>query len=61
MKRKHKRIKEIAEKILTLEHEIDKDRNVESNKKKIEILMNSLSIEDMLEVDDYIFTKELTK
>lgn len=61
-----KKLKKLAEEILANEKIIEDqnalDKVVKSAKEKIEIIMNSLSLEDMLALDDYIMeNKYLTK
>lgn len=55
--RKNKKIKQIAEKILKLERECQEGKDVQENMAKIEKITSILSLEDMLEVDDYITKK----
>ena len=59
MKDKQKqRIKILAQKIADLESEIRLGENVQENQKKIENIVSSLSFEDMIRIDDYIFKKK---
>ena len=51
-----KKIKRIAEQILELERDLQKGKNVEENQAKLEKIANSLSIEEMIIIDDYIDT-----
>ena len=65
MKRKNKKIKlssalkEVANKIYSLELECQEGKNVQENQQKIENIMSSLSFEDVLLLDDYIQRKKL--
>ena len=54
-----KSIKEIAEQVVTLEKLIQGKVNTKDNINKLNSLCESLSLEDMLAVDDYIFRKKL--
>lgn len=59
---RNKRIKRIAQKIVNLEEELQLGKNVKENQQKIEDIMSSLSVEDMLQIDEYITKKKfLTK
>ena len=63
---KEKELKKLAEEILANEKIIEDqnalDKVVKSAKEKIEIIMNSLSLEDILALDNYIMeNKYLTK
>lgn len=51
-----KKIKRIAEQILELERDLQRGKNVEENQAKLEKIANSLSIEEMIIIDDYIDT-----
>ncbi len=53
-----KEIKRIAKKIIALEKELKLGKNVKSNEQKIEEIMKSLSLEEMLELDQIICQKE---
>lgn len=60
-KQKHdKRIVRLANQIAKLEEEIILGRNVQINSDKIQSICASLSLEDMLEIDEYIATKNKT-
>ena len=59
MKDKKKRIKRLAEKIVQLEKQAREGKNEQEVMSKIQNITDSLSIEDMLEIDEYIFTKKL--
>lgn len=52
-----KRLEKIARRILNLQLEINKGRNVEENEEEIQRLSEDLSIEDMLWIDEYITEK----
>ena len=54
-----KKIEKIAKQIVTLEKECDLGKNVKVNMAEIEKIVSTLSIEEMLEVDDYIIRKKL--
>jgi hypothetical protein len=55
----NKSIKEIAEQVVTLEKLIQGKTDTKDNINKLNSLCESLSLEDMLAVDDYIFRKKL--
>ena len=59
MKDEKKRIKRLAEKIVQLEKQARDGKNEQEVMSKIQNITDSLSIEDMLEIDEYIFTKKL--
>ena len=52
-----KRLEKIARRILNLQLEINKGRNVEENEEEIQRLSEDLSMEDMLWIDEYITEK----
>jgi hypothetical protein len=54
-----KKIKKIAEQIVELEKNIELGKDVQSSQQKIENIILSLSFEDVLKLDDYIFKKNL--
>lgn len=56
---KEKQLQKIADKILQLEANIEKDFEVEKSQNEIEKIMSKLSMEDMLELDDLIFSQKL--
>lgn len=57
-----KKIKKLAEQIFILEKECQLGNNVQENMNKIEQLTQTLSLNEMLEVDTYIMEKKfLTK
>lgn len=56
---RNKRIKRIAQKIVNLEEGLQLGKNVKENQQKIEDIMSSLSVEDMLQIDEYITKKKL--
>lgn len=60
-RKRSKELKKIAQRIRNLEELIRLGKNVKSNQDEIQRIMNSLSIEDMLEIDEYIMSKTLTK
>lgn len=55
----NKSIKKIAEQVVTLEKLIQGKTDTKDNINKLNSLCESLSLEDMLAVDDYIFRKKL--
>lgn len=55
----NKSIKEIAEQVVTLEKLIQGKTDTKDNINKLNSLCESLSLEDMLAVDDYIFKEKL--
>lgn len=55
----NKSIKEIAEQVVTLEKLIQGKTDTKDNINKLNSLCESLSLEDILAVDDYIFRKKL--
>lgn len=55
----NKSIKEIAEQVVILEKLIQGKTDTKDNINKLNSLCESLSLEDMLAVDDYIFRKKL--
>lgn len=55
----NKKIKNLSEQIAGLEQELLLGKNVSENQDKINIIMSTLSLEEMLEVDDYITTNGL--
>jgi hypothetical protein len=59
MKNKNKHLKLLAEKIVLLEKELELGKNVKENQAKIEEIILSLSFEEVLELDNYIFEKNL--
>lgn len=60
-RKRSKELKKIAQRIRNLEEMIRLGKNVKSNQDEIQKIMNTLSIEDMLEIDEYIMSKTLTK
>ena len=54
MRNNKKDLKKIAKQIADLEKEIRLGKDVKSAEHQIEVLMCSLSLEDMLELDEYI-------
>lgn len=56
---KKKNIKKLALEIARLEKECQSGNNISKNMNKIEQLIQGLSLEDMLAIDDYILEKKL--
>ena len=56
---KKKNIKKLAHQIVRLEKECQSGNNISENMNKIEQLIQGLSLEDMLAIDDYILEKKL--
>ena len=56
---KKKNIKKLAQQIARLEKECQSRNNISENMNKIEQLIQGLSLEDMLAIDDYILEKKL--
>ena len=52
-------IKRLAEIIVKLEKNIQSKNNIAESKDNIEQLISTLSLEDMLAIDDYIISKNL--
>ena len=67
MKRKNKKIKlssalkEVANKIYSLELECQEGKNVQENMTKIEKIMSSLSLTEVMQIDEYLTTKFFDK
>lgn len=67
MKRKNKKIKlpsalkEVANKIYSLELECQEGKNVQENMTKIEEIMSSLSLTEVMQIDEYLTTKFFDK
>lgn len=67
MKRKNKKIKlssalkEVANKIYSLELECQEGKNVQENMTKIEEIMSSLSFTEVMQIDEYLTTKFFDK
>lgn len=59
MKDKNKKIKILAQKIVKLERECTLGNNVQENMKEIQNITDSLSLEEMLQIDEYITKKKL--
>lgn len=60
--KKKKNIKTIAEQIMELEKQCQSGTNISENLTKMEQLIEGLSLQDMLAIDDYIVSKKfLTK
>ncbi len=56
---KNKEIKDLALKIVKMEQELFKGKNVQENMKEIQEISKTLSLEDMLMIDDYITKNKL--
>ena len=56
---KKKNIKMIAEEIARLEKSYQSKNNVSESLNKLEQIIQTLSLEDMLAIDDYILEKKL--
>lgn len=56
---KNKEIKNLAFKIVKMEQELSKGKNVQENMKEIQEISKTLSLEDMLMIDDYITKNKL--
>lgn len=61
MKDERKNIEIIAEQLLILEKQCQSKNNVSDIISKIEQITMNLSLEEMLEIDEYIMKKILTK
>lgn len=67
MKRKNKKIKlssalkEVANKIYSLELECQEGKNVQENMTNIEEIMSSLSLTEVMQIDEYLTTKFFDK
>lgn len=60
MKEKRKKhIKILADKIVRMEKELLLGNNIQENQAKIESIMGSLALDEMLELDEYIMRKKL--
>lgn len=55
-----KKINKIADQIMVLEEECQKDINISENLKKMEELMKDLSLEEILELNEILEKKFLT-
>ena len=58
---KKEKLEQLALKIISLEEECQQNKNVEKNLIEMEKLTMTLSLEDMLAIDEYITKKLLTK
>lgn len=56
---KNKEIKDLALKIVKMEQELSKGKNVQENMKDIQEISKTLSLEDMFMIDDYITKNKL--
>ena len=67
MKRKNKKIKlssalkEVANEIYSLELKCQEGKNVQENMTKIEEIMSSLSLTEVMQIDEYLTTKFFDK
>lgn len=61
MKDKKNKIKILSEKIARYEEQIHLGKNVQENQNKIEKIMESLSVDDYLQIEDYIDEHQLLK
>ena len=52
-------IKILAQKIAKAEQEIRLGKNVQENQQKIEDIVSSISFDDMMAIDDYIYREKL--
>lgn len=57
--KQNKHLKIAAQKIMKAEKELLLGKNIKENQQKIEDIMSSLSVEDMLQIDEYITKKKL--
>lgn len=57
MKKISKKLQRLANEIWNLEREIQRGNNVEENQNKIEKITDSLSLEDMIVIDEYLMSK----
>lgn len=59
-KQKHKEfIKRKASKIIELENQMRLGKDAKTAEKEIQNIMSSLNLEDMLEIDEYIYHKKI--
>lgn len=59
MKDERKKIIELANEIARLEKECQLKNNISKNMKKLEQLTSNLSLQEMLEIDNYILEQKL--
>ncbi len=57
--KRNKRIKILANKIAQIEEQIALGNNVQENQNKIQNIIDSLTLEEILQVDEYITRKKL--
>ena len=57
--KRNKRIKILANKIAQIEEQIALGSNVQENQNKIQNITDSLTLEEILQVDEYITRKKL--
>ena len=58
---KKEKLEQLALKIISIEEECQQNKNVEKNLIEMEKLIMTLSLEDMLAIDEYLTKKLLTK
>lgn len=54
-----KKIKQLAEKIVKIEHQAAQGKTGQEIMSEIQNIISTLSLEEMLEIDEYITTKKL--
>ena len=57
--KRNKRIKILANKIAQIEEQIALGNNIQENQNKIQNITDSLTLEEILQVDEYIIRKKL--
>lgn len=57
--KRNKRIKILANKIVQIEEQIALGNNVQENQNKIQSITDSLTLEEILQIDEYITRKKL--
>ena len=57
--KRNKRIKILANKIAQIEEQIALGNNVQENQNKIQNITDSLTLEEILQIDEYITRKKL--
>ena len=57
--KRNKRIKILANKIAQIEEQIALGNNVQENQNKIQSITDSLTLEEILQIDEYITRKKL--
>lgn len=58
---RNKKLERVANKIIKLERKISLGKNVQETEFEIQKIMDSLTIEDMMFIDDYIMKKQKQK